>query len=180
MYQQCPVHTVIRRALAAVKVRWAQLFSVPLDGSAVCAGWEKDIQPQESSVHAIAVEKGSDKKTAHRADAFWIRLMKIGAATGCHQLNERSFSAFGYQFPVCARCTGLAAGQLFGIIASFFLLNKNILFLDVPAVLSLLFLGIDGLGQHFHKWESTNIRRLITGLLCGFFVIVLIVRVIFS
>ena len=113
-------------------------------------------------------------------DPFWIKLMKIGAATGCHQLNERSFSAFGYQFPVCARCTGLAAGQLLGLIASFFLLEKSILSLVFPAVISLLILGIDGIGQYFHKWESTNIRRLITGLLCGFFVIVLIVRVIFE
>jgi len=111
---------------------------------------------------------------------FWVMLMKIGASTGCHQMYERSFSFFGYQFPVCARCTGLGLGQLLGIIFSFLLLKYNILYFIPPAVFSFVILGIDGIGQFCKKWESTNIRRFITGLLCGFFVLILFFKIVFE
>ena len=42
--------------------------------------------------------------------------MKIGHTTGCHQMPERSFFWKEYQFPICARCTGLAVGYLIGIM----------------------------------------------------------------
>jgi uncharacterized membrane protein len=35
----------------------------------------------------------------------------------CHQIPERSFHIAGAQLPVCARCTGLYAGGLIGVIA---------------------------------------------------------------
>ena len=50
---------------------------------------------------------------------IWIKLMKMGAKLGCHQMPERSFFYKGYQFPVCARCTGLMAGYLLGIFVYF-------------------------------------------------------------
>ena len=121
------------------------------------------------------VEKDLDKKTA-----FWVRLMIIGSKTGCHQMHERSFSFFGYQFPVCARCTGLGIGQLFGFVISFGLFKENFTYLFISAILSILFLGIDGIGQYFEKWESTNLRRLITGFLCGFFVIIFLNKIIYE
>ena len=109
---------------------------------------------------------------------FWVKLMKIGALTGCHQMYRRSFSIYGYQFPVCARCTGLGLGQFFGFIFSFVLLKYDILIFIPPAILSLMILGIDGLGQFYKKWESTNLRRFITGLLCGFFVFLFFIKII--
>ena len=123
----------------------------------------------------IAVEKDLDKKTA-----LWVKLMKIGNSTGCHQMHERSFSIFGFQFPVCARCTGLGIGQLSGFIISFALFNYDILFLFIPAIISVSLLALDGVGQYYKKWESTNSRRLITGLMCGFFVIVFINKMIYE
>jgi uncharacterized membrane protein len=111
---------------------------------------------------------------------FWIKLMKIGALTGCHQMYGRSFSVYGYQFPVCARCTGLGLGQFFGFIFSFVLLKYNIFIFIPPAIFSLMILGIDGLGQFYKKWESTNLRRLITGSLCGFFVILFFNKIIYE
>ena len=93
--------------------------------------------------------------------------MKIGAFTGCHQMHERSFNIKGYQFPVCARCTGLFTGQLLGIF-SFLLFSFNLLL--ILSILSTALLAIDGIGQLYEKWISTNLRRFLTGLSCGFFV----------
>ena len=112
--------------------------------------------------------------------AFWVKLMKIGAKTGCHQMHNRSFSFCGYQFPVCARCTGLGLGHLAGFISSFVLFKYNVIFFLIPAFFSGLMLGIDGTGQYYKKWESTNLRRLITGLLCGFFVILLMNKLLYE
>ncbi|RGF93239.1 DUF2085 domain-containing protein [Ruminococcus sp. AM54-1NS] len=49
--------------------------------------------------------------------------MKLGASAGCHQRPDRSFFFHGWQFPVCARCTGVLAGQLVGIPIA---IKKNI------------------------------------------------------
>ena len=50
-----------------------------------------------------------------RADRIWLRLMDIGGHLGCHQLESHSFSIGGYQMPLCARCTGILLGDVFGI-----------------------------------------------------------------
>jgi uncharacterized membrane protein len=40
-----------------------------------------------------------------------------GFKPACHQLPERSFHLFGAPLAVCARCTGIYAGVLFGLAA---------------------------------------------------------------
>jgi hypothetical protein len=50
--------------------------------------------------------------------AFALVVYRIGSLI-CHQRPERSFSLFGAQLPVCARCTGIYAGAaLMAIIGS--------------------------------------------------------------
>lgn len=81
----------------------------------------------------------------------------------CHQLPERSFFFKGHPFPLCARCTGILIGYFIGLIYIFF-------FKDLHIVLELLLivpLIIDGTGQYLGYFRSTNIRRLITGILAG-------------
>lgn len=88
---------------------------------------------------------------------------EVGQASGCHRLPERSFFIHGHQFPVCARCTGVAIGQLLAVIVNI----KN----SVPLKISLTSLGIMGLDwgiQEIGIKKSTNTRRLITGFLGGF------------
>lgn len=81
----------------------------------------------------------------------------------CHRLPERSFFFRGKQFPICARCTGILCGYFLGII--YVLLHKNI---SLILFLLLMFpIGLDGIGQLYGRWESTNIRRFITGILAG-------------
>ena len=95
-------------------------------------------------------------------DSFWMKMMSLGHLTGCHQMPERSFFIKGYQFPVCARCTGVIIGQIAEIVLICFGLNLGI----TAAIIMLAIMGIDWFIQHM-KWSiSNNIRRLITGI-CG-------------
>ena len=93
---------------------------------------------------------------------IWIKLMNIGSRLGCHQMPERSFFYKGYQFPVCARCTGLIIRYLLGVLIYFLkVLNWKIaIILCIPLVL-------DG-GSQYLNWRISNqVLRLITGILCG-------------
>lgn len=81
----------------------------------------------------------------------------------CHRLPERSFHFRGKQFPLCARCTGILVGYIFGILILLFYGKISFIFscaLIIPMM-------IDGTGQLFQKWLSNNPRRFITGILAG-------------
>ena len=91
------------------------------------------------------------------------RLMAIGKYSGCHQMLTRSFCIKGYQFPICARCTGV----LFGNITAY------VVFLIYTLPLQFCIMGcavmfIDWLVQYYDIRESTNIRRLFTGVIGGY------------
>lgn len=78
---------------------------------------------------------------------------------GCHQSIKRSFHFKGKPFNICSRCTGLAIG---------FLLTGLLFFIEIP-ILFLLALSlpliIDGSRQKLTKYESTPLRRFVTGAL---------------
>ena len=85
----------------------------------------------------------------------------------CHQLDERSFFANGNQMPFCSRCTAIFVGLSMGLLfISFFKVPLDELFIFV-IILSLVPIGIDGVGQLLGFWESTNIIRVITGIIIG-------------
>ena len=108
----------------------------------------------------------------------WVFLMRLGATTGCHQLYERSLFFRKYQFPVCARCTGLFLGQMAGIASLLLFIKLDIVLLLLFAAVSAVLLGVDGFLQLKGIWVSTNFRRLTTGILCGFFVTGFFIRII--
>ena len=118
-----------------------------------------------------------DNKT-HNAtdDQRWLRLMKIGEKTGCHQRYDRSFFFHGKQFPVCARCTGVLISYFISILCYSFVCCKKHSFRypsrsgkqsHVIALFACLTMLIDWTIQALHVKESTNKRRLITGFLGG-------------
>ncbi|MBA3044568.1 DUF2085 domain-containing protein, partial [archaeon] len=82
----------------------------------------------------------------------------------CHQKASRSFFLNGNQSPYCSRCTGIFLGLMIGACIAVF---RYIDFKWQYIVIGLLPIGIDGIGQMFGFWESTNIIRLITGMLAG-------------
>ncbi len=98
-----------------------------------------------------------------KATKCWIWLMELGGVTGCHQLPERSFFARGYQFPLCARCTGVVLSAPVAVVAFFF---APISF-ATACLLSFVML-FDWLLQRFNIKHSTNKRRLVTGLIGGY------------
>ena len=91
----------------------------------------------------------------------------------CHRIPERSFFYHGKQFPLCARCTGIMAGYVIGllILATY---GKLSLFLSFALVIPMI---VDGTGQFLHKWESNNVRRLITGIMGGISIDFIIINV---
>ena len=85
----------------------------------------------------------------------------------CHQKAERSFFINDNQMPFCSRCTAIWLGLAIGLVFMVFYkiqLNEKFLF---AIIISIIPLGIDGIGQLFGFWESTNITRIITGLTVG-------------
>jgi uncharacterized membrane protein len=98
------------------------------------------------------------------SEKLWLKLMKFGRNVGCHQQQCRSFFYKNYQFPLCARCTGIFIGEL--IIAPVVLLfGFNNIYLSIGLFLVMV---IDGALQYFNILESNNTRRFITGLGAGY------------
>ena len=97
------------------------------------------------------------------ADLIWMQLMKVGSRLGCHQRADRSFSVGYYQFPVCARCTGILIST---VIAYITFINRRVSV--SKCVCMMMPLAIDGMLQYLEICESNNKRRFITGLLWGF------------
>lgn len=81
----------------------------------------------------------------------------------CHRLPERSFFYHGRQFPICARCTGILLGYILGIIYGVFFKPLSI----GLAILLIVPLVLDGYLQYISWRQSTNFRRLSTGILAG-------------
>ena len=65
--------------------------------------------------------------------------------------------------PVCARCEGELIGMLAALIAVWFIRPAYWLM-----AVMMIPMAADGLIQGLTKYESTNLRRLITGILFGF------------
>lgn len=93
----------------------------------------------------------------------WIKYMEIGSKMGCHQMEERSFIYKGRQMPICARCTGVVIGSVIAIILILFKIQLNL----TTIFIFLSIMGIDWALQYINVLKSTNIRRLITGILGG-------------
>ncbi len=106
---------------------------------------------------------GTDRCGMSKADRMWIRAMEFGARMGCHQMASRSFFIRGYQFPVCARCAGVLIGQIVATI-------QLCVGVRLPMKLITPMIGIMGVDwglQYLKIKESTNVRRLLTGIPCG-------------
>lgn len=106
-----------------------------------------------------------NERSVNKMPFPWNLVYSIGDRL-CHQKAERSFFVNGNQMPFCSRCTAIWLGLAVGLGFMIFYkiqLNEKFLF----AIIGLVPIGIDGIGQLFGFWDSTNIVRFITGLLAG-------------
>ena len=98
-----------------------------------------------------------------KLDSLWAGAM-AACASSCHQRADRSFFLGSYQLPVCSRCVGVLAGQLafftHACCAHVWSLKVNILLLAT--------MGVDYGLQRMCLVESTNVRRLLTGMAGGY------------
>ncbi len=91
----------------------------------------------------------------------------------CHQIAERSFFCGDLQSPLCARCTAIEAGVLFGVLFIWLKGRKegNRPFSTscvILLALSFLPVALDGVGSYFGILESNSFRRVVTGALAGY------------
>lgn len=100
--------------------------------------------------------------------------MAWGYFFGCHQMSSRSFFFKGYQAPVCARCTGVFLGQGIAIIFIFFF-REYIAVLWSIAAMGLMLL--DWFVQRVELMQSSNFRRLVTGVMGGYGFVSLLFKV---
>lgn len=116
----------------------------------------------------IEVMSSLKHEDADKAEAIWLKWMLWGNRVGCHQKPERSFFYKGYQFPVCARCTGV----LFASVAACVMFPIYLLGQGWCVGMSLV-MFLDWFIQRIGVKESTNTRRLLTGLAGGYGVMTL-------
>lgn len=103
---------------------------------------------------------------------FYQVCFSIGKVAGCHQRADRSFFINGKQFPVCARCTGVLLGKCIAIA-----LFHSVSLSNFTLTSFCLIMFLDWLLQYLGIKESTNVRRLVTGTLCGYALLTLFLRI---
>lgn len=82
----------------------------------------------------------------------------------CHQLSHRSYSYNDNQMSFCARDTGIFVGLVMGFTYA----SRKKIILTLPLVIAALIpIGLDGTIQLLTDYESTNPKRLVTGLIAG-------------
>lgn len=94
---------------------------------------------------------------------FFNILESIGEMSGCHRLPDRSFFYKNHQFPVCARCTGVFIGNIFSLAGIVFYTPSWFLLFCGCGIMF-----IDWFLQYIKILKSTNLRRLITGVIGGY------------
>ncbi len=110
-----------------------------------------------------------------KKDDIWLKCMHICAKYwGCHQMLARSYSIGNYQFPLCARCTGLLIGYFTESV--FFLIDIN--FDILTSVMLVIPTFLDGMLQLLTSYESKNVIRLSTGYIAGIGILSFVIEVI--
>jgi uncharacterized membrane protein len=100
---------------------------------------------------------------AHGASMRW----RLAFRLMCHGIPSRCLDLFGVPMPICARCVGIYAGLLAGLIAFWLLPIATERVMRTIAFIAVTPLAIDGLTQLARLRESTNPLRLATGIAAG-------------
>lgn len=104
-----------------------------------------------------------------KKEKLWQTSMDFFAPT-CHQKSERSFFIHGWQFPICARCTGLYLGYIIGIM----MLLQDLYVSIWICFLSLFLMLLDWFLQYKNIMMSNNLRRFLSGGFAGIAIVQLL------
>jgi uncharacterized membrane protein len=85
----------------------------------------------------------------------------------CHGIEARSFALGESTMLVCARCSGIYIGMLFGAALFGLAHSALIRFRSTHFLLAVIPLVVDGIGQAAGLWGSGNLLRAVTGLAAG-------------
>ena len=125
------------------------------------------VLPKDSVPDLSGVVGVSDNDRITRNMSFpWNAIYSSGDRL-CHQQATRSLFFNGNQMPFCTRCTAIWLGIAVGLgFIMVFTIELDGGFLGAILV-SLIPIGVDGVGQLLGFWESTNVIRFLTGLPAG-------------
>jgi len=121
-----------------------------------------------------------NKLTNMNMEKCWLYSMRFFSRYwGCHQIADRSFFVGEYQFPLCARCTGILIGIIFSL--SLLIYDKTLInMFDVLEIIIIIIpLLLDGFTQLLTSYESNNEKRFLTGLMFGGGVCFLVFKIIY-
>jgi uncharacterized membrane protein len=82
----------------------------------------------------------------------------------CHQIAERSFYLNGNELPVCSRDIGISIGLLTGMLIGILYVKRINPFLLAVGLVPMM---IDGGLQAVSSYQSSNMLRLVTGIIAG-------------
>ncbi len=110
---------------------------------------------------------------------IFLRTLSFLGGGLCHQKIERTFSIDSLNMPVCSRCTGIYLGILLSLLA-LILIERKIkgefppLKIVLIAVGVFLIMGLDVVLSTIGLIQSSNIIRMITGFMTGWFMVLLL------
>lgn len=100
---------------------------------------------------------------AHGAPSF----LRLPFKLMCHGIPHRCLTIFDTPMPICARCFGIYAGFLGGLILFPLFRRASELFMRILLAIAAIPILADGLTQAIGLRESTNPLRMATGLTIG-------------
>lgn len=93
-----------------------------------------------------------------------IRFDDLGKAPVCNHRTDRGIFIGGICLPLCARCTGILLGALAGYVMLLSGLTTKSVLIGLVMILPT---SIDALLEYLCGRESTNLMRLLTGMIAG-------------
>jgi uncharacterized membrane protein len=117
----------------------------------------------------ISIFAGAYMMRQGHLERVWAGLIRYFFAPACHQISSRSFICFGYPLAVCARCTGLYAGFIAGVVMFPFLKAIGSEKTPRPWVLGagILPMIVEWTWSHAAGSASTNALRAVSGGVAG-------------
>jgi uncharacterized membrane protein len=98
--------------------------------------------------------------------------MEIVGFSVCHQLDSRSLIFGETVTPLCSRCAGIYMGFVVAAVILFIMFRKKqseLPPLYIMIILAVFFIStiVDGLASYLGLYETNNILRFTSGILCG-------------